>query len=91
MSRDDVKKVLHQNPKTASSSIDAHLQHLTNAINHTLQTNCFPNKLKQSEVIPVYKKLHPLEKENYRPVRLLPHVSKFLENHVQTDKFIPGG
>ena len=56
-----------------------HLQHLTNAINHTLQTNCFPDKLKQSEVIPVYKKLDPLKKENYRPVRLLPHVSKVFE------------
>ena len=40
-----------------------HLQHLTNAINHTLQANSFPDKLKQSEVIPLYKKLDPLEKE----------------------------
>ena len=60
-------------------TIDVHLQHLMNAIKHTLQTNCFPDKLKQSEVIPVYKKLDPLEKENYRPVSLLPHVSKVFE------------
>ena len=88
---DDVKKeVLNLNSKKSSLSgtipvtilkqtIDVHLQHLTNAINHTLQTNCFPDKLKQSEVIPVYKKLDPLEKENYRPVSLLPHVSKVFE------------
>ena len=58
-------------------TIEVHLQHLTNAINHSLQTNCFPDKLKQSEVIPVYKMLDPLEKEkNYRPVSLLPHFSK---------------
>ena len=88
MSLDDVKKqVLNLNPKKSSTSgtipatilketIDVHLQHLTNAINHTLETIVFPDKLKQSEVIPVYKKLDPLEKENYRPVSLLPHVSK---------------
>ena len=91
VSLEDVKKeVLNLNPKKSSTSgtipvtilkqtIDVHLQHLTNAINHTLQTNCFPDKLKQSKIIPVYKNLDPLEKENYRPVSLLPHVSKVFE------------
>ena len=37
-------------------TIHVHLKYLTNAINHTLENNCFPEKLKQSEVIPVYKK-----------------------------------
>ena len=76
VSLDDVKKeVLNLNPKKSSTSgtipvailkqtIEVHLQHLTNAINHTLQENCFPDKLKQPEVIPVYKKLDSLEKEN---------------------------
>ena len=41
-------------------NIDVHLKHLTNALNHTLQKNCFPNKLKQSEIIPVYKKNRPV-------------------------------
>ena len=41
--------------------------------------NCFPDKLKHSEVIPVYKKLDPSEKENYRPESLLSHVSKVFE------------
>ena len=30
-------------------------------------------------MIPLYKKLDPLKKENYRPVSLLPHVSKVFE------------
>ena len=74
-----------ENPEKSSTSgmipvtipkqtIDFHLQHLTNATNHTLQTNCFPDKLKQAEVLPIYKKLEPLEKENYRPVSLFPHI-----------------
>ena len=61
---------------------------LTTATKHTLQTNYFPDILKQLEVIPVYKKLDSLEKENYRPVSLLPHVSKVFERiickHVNT-------
>ena len=61
VSLDDIKKeVLNLNPKRPSTSgtipvtilkqtIDVHLQGLTNAINHTLQTNCFPDqKLYQS-------------------------------------------
>ena len=35
--------------------------------------------MKLSEVIPLYKKLHPLQKENYRPISLLPHTSKMFE------------
>ena len=67
---------------TLKKTIDNHFQHLTNAINHTLQRNCLPHKLKQSEVISVYKKFDPLEKESYRPVRRTigpPHVSKVFE------------
>ena len=30
-------------------------------------------------MIPLYKKLDPLKKKNYRPVSLLPHVSKVFE------------
>ena len=55
------------------------MQHLAKSVNHTLQTNCFPAKLKQLEVIFVYKKLDQLEAENYRPLSLLPQVSKVLE------------
>ena len=81
---------LNLNPKTFSTSgtipntifkqtMNVHLQHLTNALNHTLEKNCFPDKLKQSQVIPVFKKPDLLEKENYRPASLLPHVSKVFE------------
>ena len=73
MSLHDVKKeVLNLNLKKSSTSgtipltflkqnVDVNLQHFENTINHTLQENCFPDKLKQSEVIPVYKKLDQLE------------------------------
>ena len=56
-----------------------YLPFLTNCINHSFVANKFPDELKLSEVIPLYKKLDPLKKENYRPVSLLPHVSKVFE------------
>ena len=59
--------------------VDAYLPYLTVTINYSLRENIFPEELKRSEVIPLYKKLDPLKKENYRPVSLLPHVSKVFE------------
>ena len=59
--------------------VNAYLPHLTNSLNYSIQHSNFPQELKLSEVIPVYKKLDPLQKENYRPVSLLLHVSKVFE------------
>ena len=52
--------------------------------------NCFSDKLKQSELIPVYKKLDPLDKENHRPVSLLSHASKVFERiiHKQINTYM---
>ena len=90
-SMDQVKKiVLKLNSKKSSTygaipanilkqTIEVHLKYLTNTINHSLKESTFLDELKQSEVIPVYKKLDPLQKENHRPVSLLPHISKVFE------------
>ena len=59
--------------------VNAYLPHLTNSINYSIQHSNFPQELKLSEVILVYKKLDPLQKENYRPASLLPHVSKIFK------------
>ena len=53
--------------------LDVYLVHLANSVNHSFQTSVLSQKLKQAEVIPWYKKLDPLNKENYRPVSLLSH------------------
>ena len=44
--------------------------YLTNSMNYSIQHSNFPQELKLSEVIPVYKKLDSLQKESYRPVSL---------------------
>ena len=58
------------------------MPYLTVTINYSLRENIFPEELKRSEVIPLCKKLDPLKKENYRPLSLLPHVSKVFERIV---------
>ena len=52
---------------------------LTSTINHSLKESTFTDKLKQSEVIPVYKKPDLLQKENYILKSLLPHIPKVFE------------
>ena len=59
--------------------VEVYLFHLTNSVNHGLEASVFSRNLKQAEVIPFYKKLDPLNKENYSPVSLLPHLSKVFE------------
>ena len=89
VSKDDVRKKIRKlNVKKSYGSIsasilkqcvDAYLPYVTDLINYSLKESTFPEELKDSEVILVYKKLDPLKKENYRPVSLLPHVSKVFE------------
>ena len=100
VSMDEVQKiVLKLNSKKSSmygaipasilkQTIEVHLKYLTNTINHSLTESTFPDELKQSEVIPVYKKLDPLQKENYRPVSLLPHISKVFERVISSKLII---
>ena len=52
---------------------------LTNCINESLANNKFPGKLKLSDITPVFKKLGPCDKASYRPVSILPLVSKVFE------------
>ena len=39
----------------------------------------FPNELKQADIKPIYKKESRNEKENYRPISILPNLSKIFE------------
>ncbi len=55
---------------------------ITFLINKSVDINAFPDTLRYAEVVPVYKKDDPLDKSNYRPVRVLPCLSKLFESVV---------
>ena len=55
------------------------LKTLTTIINQSLHTGIFPDKLKIAKVIPLFKKGDPTLIENYRPISLLPAISKIFE------------
>ena len=52
---------------------------LTIIINQMLRTGIFPNKLKIAKVIPLYKNKDDTHITNYRPISILPSISKIFE------------
>ena len=52
---------------------------LADWINKSFENGAFPDCLKEANVTPIFKKDDPLDKENYRPVSILPLLSKVFE------------
>ena len=52
---------------------------ITILVNQMLSTGVFPEKLKLAKVIPLYKKDEDSQFNNYRPISLLPAISKIFE------------
>ena len=51
-------------------------------INQSLRTGIFPDKLKIAKVLPFFKKGDASILDNYRPISLLPVISKVYEKVV---------
>ena len=52
---------------------------ITSCLNAMIKSSSFPHILKLAEVTPVYKKKDKFLKENYRPISVLPALSKVFE------------
>ena len=52
---------------------------LGNCINEYIKQNKFSKELKIADITPIFKKEDPLDKTNYRPISILPTVSKIFE------------
>ena len=48
-------------------------------VNQSLITGIFPESLKKAKVVPIYKKNDKSKFENYRPISILPTISKLFE------------
>ena len=52
---------------------------LAKLVNQSLSSGIFPNALKLAKVIPIHKGKDPEKVENYRPISILPALSKVFE------------
>ena len=58
------------------STVDIHFPHTINIINFLIEEGHFPDKLKFVEVSLIFKKKDVLDKDNYRPVSVLPQCQR---------------
>ena len=63
---------------------------LTLIINQMITTGIFFDSLKIAKIIPIYKKEEPTDLSNYRPISLLPTISKIFERiiHIQLQEYL---
>ena len=57
-------------------------QALENCINQSIVSGKFPDPLRLANISPVYKAKDPLDKTNYKPVKILPILSKIYERSI---------
>ena len=56
-----------------------YIKSLTDCINNCILTYDFPDFLKVADITPCFKKGDPTDKSNYRPISILPAISKIYE------------
>lgn len=56
--------------------------HLTTIFNQSIESGIFPSKWKTARITPVFKSGDHSDADNYRPISILPIISKLLERHI---------
>ena len=80
---DDIPtKIIKNNSDIFSKIFQANL-------NNAIETSTFPEQLKYADVKPVFKKDSRTDKKNYRPISILPNISKIYERCInkQLEKY----
>ena len=78
----DTSKVIQQNDipvKIIKANRDIFSGFIMHNFKEGISTARFPDILKSAEVKPIFKKKSRIDKENYRPVSILPIISKIFE------------
>ena len=65
--------------KIIKENIDLFSVKLSNDINESIDKTLFPSNLKFADITPAYKKGDKTDKSNYRPISILPAMSKIFE------------
>ena len=66
-------------PKVLKDNADIFTTILSSDINNCILNGIFPSNLKYADITPIFKKLERVLKINYRPVSILPTLSKIYE------------
>ena len=61
---------------------DAIVSSITSIINNSIGSGIFPDELKKARVRPIFKSGDSEVTANYRPISILPIISKILERHI---------
>ena len=81
-------------PTKALKQCDFSYEALTKCINESINSGSFLDQLKIQNITPVYKAKDPFDKANYRPISILPFLSKVHEKvilkqpSIQVKKFL---
>ena len=65
--------------KVIKSNSEIFTDALYSEFNRSLETSAFPPSVKLANVTPVHKKCNRSEKDNYRPLSILPNLPKVFE------------
>jgi hypothetical protein len=79
LSSSNAKDVYHINSKIIKTLVNVIYIPLTKFFNKCIAENVFPNVLKISKVIPLFKKGDKDNMNNYRPISIVPTFSKVFE------------
>lgn len=71
-------------PKLLKLSAPIIASPLTYIFNRMIDTGTFPKEFKNAMVTPIYKSGNRTFPTNYRPISVLPTISKLIESHVHT-------
>ena len=79
-SSDSTKKTIDVFPREIVKLANKEIcKDLASCINESIKKNEFPSELKAADITSIFKKEDPLNKENFRPVSVLPTISSIFE------------